>query len=182
MTEKEAKTASKFLSLVLRHAPERAGIALDPEGWADVEELLDGLRAAGRPLLRPELEELVAASDKQRFAFSADGRKIRANQGHSVAVDLGLAPQAPPETLYHGTIAANLPGIREKGLLKGARQHAHLSADEESARRVGARRGKPVILRIRARDMAHTGRAFYLSENGVWLADTVPPAFIDFPA
>src|SRR5688572_7482852 len=141
---------SKFLSLVLRHDPARIGIVLDDAGWTDVSALLAAAAAHGVTITRAELAEVVATSDKQRFALSPDGTRIRANQGHSVEVDLELAAAPPPATLYHGTVDAALPGIREKGLIRGARHHVHLSADLETAKKVGGRRGKPVILTVRA--------------------------------
>lgn len=171
--------ASKFLSLVLRHRPELIGLALDASGWVGVEALLAALARHGRPLDRAALEALVASSDKQRFALSADGTRIRANQGHSVQVELGLAPQPPPARLYHGTVAAALPSIRQHGLEKRARHHVHLSADRQTAMKVGGRRGAPVILVVRAAEMAAASHVFYCSENGVWLTDSVPPAYLE---
>ncbi|MBA3391921.1 MAG: RNA 2'-phosphotransferase [Deltaproteobacteria bacterium] len=171
---------SKFLSLVLRHDPARIGITLDDAGWVGVDELLAASAAHGVTMTRDELASLVATSDKQRFALSEDGTRIRANQGHSVAVELGLPVMAPPELLYHGTVATALPGIRAGGLVKGARHDVHLSADLATATKVGARRGSPVILTIRARAMADAGHDFRRSENGVWLTAHVPPDFIDF--
>lgn len=169
---------SKFLSLVLRHEPARIGITLDDAGWTDVAALLAACAAHGVPLTRDELAEIVASSDKQRFALSADGTRIRANQGHSVQVELGLTPVEPPTSLYHGTVDAALSSIREHGLVKGARHHVHLSADVETATKVGTRRGKPVILIVQAEAMAAAGHTFYRSDNGVWLVDHVPPEFI----
>ncbi|MEJ7603585.1 MAG: RNA 2'-phosphotransferase [Kofleriaceae bacterium] len=171
---------SKFLSLVLRHDPARVGITLDEAGWTDVAALLVACATHGVTLSRDELGEIVASSDKQRFALSPDGTRIRANQGHSVEVDLQLATAEPPAMLYHGTVETALPGIRERGLERGARHHVHLSADLTTATKVGSRRGKPVILTIRADAMVGEGHVFYLSENGVWLADHVPPRFIMF--
>jgi uncharacterized protein (TIGR02452 family) len=171
---------SKFLSLVLRHDPARIGITLDDAGWTDVDALLTAAAAHGVSLTRDELREIVAASDKQRFALSPDGARIRANQGHSVQVDLQLPPCEPPALLYHGTVEAALPGIREEGLLRGARHHVHLSADVKTATKVGQRRGAPVILTIRAADMYAAGHVFYRSENDVWLVDQVPARFILF--
>ncbi|HWU91151.1 MAG TPA: RNA 2'-phosphotransferase, partial [Kofleriaceae bacterium] len=171
---------SKFLSLVLRHDPARIGITLDDAGWTDVDALLTAASAHGVLLTRDELREIVASSDKQRFALSPDGARIRANQGHSVPVDLQLAACEPPALLYHGTVEAALPGIREEGLVRGARHHVHLSADVETATKVGRRRGAPVILTIRAADMHAAGHAFYRSENGVWLVDRVPARFLLF--
>jgi len=171
---------SKFLSLVLRHDPARIGLQLDEAGWADVEALIAAAAAHGVPLTRGELRALVAASEKQRFALSADGARIRASQGHSVEVDLQLPPREPPERLYHGTIEAALPGIREHGLLRGERRHVHLSSDVPTAAKVGRRRGAPVILTIRAADMHAAGHAFYRADNGVWLTEHVPACFIGF--
>lgn len=176
------KQRSKFLSLVLRHEPERIGITLDSAGWTPVDALLAAFASHGQPLTRAELDELVATSDKQRFALSADGTMIRANQGHSVEVELELAPATPPARLLHGTIADFIPSIRAKGLVKGQRHHVHLSADLETAKKVGGRRGRPEILTVRSAEMAAAGHVFYLSANGVWLTEHVPPQFIDFPA
>lgn len=173
-----ANRASKFLSLVLRHDPARIGIALDDAGWTDVDALLAASAAHGVVISRAELVTLVAESDKQRFALSPDGTRIRANQGHSVEVDLKLAPAEPPAMLYHGTVEAALPSIRAQGLVRGARHHVHLSADVATATKVGARRGKPTILTIRADAMVAAGITFYRSENGVWLVDHVPPQYI----
>lgn len=172
---------SKFLSLVLRHEPGRIGITLDAAGWTDVGSLLEASAAHGVVITRDELAQIVAGSDKQRFALSPDGTRIRANQGHSVAVDLALPPATPPARLYHGTIAPFVDSIRAQGLLKGARHHVHLSAEQDTATRVGGRRGTPVILTVRAADMVDAGRTFFRSNNGVWLVDHVPPRFIDFP-
>jgi putative RNA 2'-phosphotransferase len=96
--------------------------------------VLRGLKARNEDVTREELEEIVGSSNKQRFAFSPDGEKIRANQGHSAAVDLGLPPREPPEVLYHGTVSRFLASIRSEGLRRGARTHVHLSRDEETAR------------------------------------------------
>lgn len=167
---------SKVLSLWLRHDPAAGGLELDDAGWAPV----DAVRAAlARRGLDPALlESTVAESDKQRFEQSADGSRIRARQGHSVAVDLEWPVADPPPFLYHGTVEAVLPAILAEGLKPMARHHVHLSPDVETASKVGARRGKPVILRIAAQDMARSGVQFRLSSNGVWLAEAVPPAFI----
>jgi uncharacterized protein (TIGR02452 family) len=172
---------SKFLSLVLRHEPQRISIVLDEAGWTDVAALLDAAVAHGVVITRDELAHVVATSAKQRFALSPDGARIRANQGHSVEVDLQLEPVAPPELLYHGTVERVLHGIRELGLLKRERHHVHLSADVATANAVGGRRGKPVALTIRAGEMAVAGHVFFRSANGVWLVEHVPPSFITFP-
>ena len=171
--------ASKFLSLLLRHEPERIGIVLDKEGWTDVDKLLDALHGHGVDLTRTELDEIVAASDKQRFAFSPDRTKIRANQGHSVQVELNLDVVPPPDVLYHGTIDAVLPAIRKEGLVKGQRHDVHLSADLETAKKVGGRRGRPIVLAIKAKEMVAAGHKFKRSANGVWLVEHVPPQYIE---
>lgn len=171
---------SKFLSFVLRHRPDAIGLALDAHGWAPVDELLARLREHGHPLSRAELEELVATSPKRRFAFSDDGARIRASQGHSVEVDLAYAPAVPPARLFHGTVAAALPAIRTEGLRRMERHHVHLSPDEATARAVGGRRGKPVILEIDSAAMHRDGFVFFESANGVWLTDDVPPKYILF--
>ena len=143
-----------------------------------MDELLDACRRHGKPISRWQLEEVVATNDKKRFSFSADGLRIRANQGHSVEVDLKLEPREPPELLFHGTVARFLDSIRRQGLARGSRQHVHLSPDEETARRVGQRRGRPAILVVEAGRMHRDGHPFYLSENGVWLTDAVPPEYL----
>lgn len=173
--------ASKFLSLVLRHKPEHIGITLDAAGWVGVDELLAAAGRSGFALDRATLERVVADNDKRRFAFSEDGARIRASQGHSVAVELGLEPQAPPEVLFHGTATRFLDSIRRGGLRPGSRTHVHLSADEATARTVGQRHGKPAVLRIDAGAMHRDGHAFVRSENGVWLTEAVPAGYISFP-
>lgn len=169
---------SKFLSLVLRHEPGRIGLTLDAAGWTDVSALLAACAAHGVALSHAELARIVATSDKQRFALSEDGTRIRANQGHSIPVELALAPAEPPAVLYHGTVERFLPSIRAHGLVKGERHHVHLSAERATAERVGGRRGKPVVLEIRAAEMAAAGHAFFVSANGVWLTDAVAPEFL----
>jgi putative RNA 2'-phosphotransferase len=175
------KEISKFLSLVLRHRPDKIGLELDDHGWADVGQLI---RAAGENGVRFNEEllcEVVRTNDKKRFMLSDDGLRIRANQGHSVSVDLNLEPALPPPVLYHGTVARFIESIKDKGLLKGERHHVHLSPDDETATKVGERRGKPILLSIDAEAMAKDGHMFYRSENGVWLTLEVPPQFIGFP-
>jgi putative RNA 2'-phosphotransferase len=173
---------SKLLSLVLRHEPEQMGLVLDEAGWVSVESLLLGFANHGTPISRQQLDELVRDSDKQRFALNADGLRIRANQGHSVAVALGHATATPPARLFHGTIGAFLDSIRNQGLVRGKRHHVHLSSLAATASRVGERRGRAVVLEVRALEMAQAGYAFFLSANGVWLTELVPPAYINFPA
>jgi putative RNA 2'-phosphotransferase len=178
MDEARRTATSKFLSLVLRHQPDIIGLKLDAAGWTFIDALLAALAAKGRALSRPELEEVVATNPKQRFALSSDGLRIRANQGHSIDVELGFEAMPPPELLYHGTVAAFIPDIFRDGLRKQQRHHVHLSADEATARLVGSRRGTPVILRVAAGGMHTAGYAFFRSENGVWLTDSVPPDFL----
>ena len=178
MNPTQATRLSKFLSLHLRHQPQALGLTLAPGGWVPVAELLAACAAHGQPLSAAELHELVAGSDKQRFAFDETGQRIRAQQGHSVEVNLELAPAVPPAVLYHGTVAAALPAIRREGLQKMDRHHVHLSPDEETARRVGQRRGQPLLLRVDAAAMQAAGHVFYQSGNGVWLTDAVPPEFL----
>lgn len=178
MNKDRATSISKYLSLVLRHDPAAAGVMLDAEGWVRVADLLDGAARHGHSFTRAELEEVVQKNEKQRFAFNADGQRIRANQGHSVSVDLGLTPETPPEILYHGTVEHFVPSIMEKGLDKRDRQHVHLSLDINTATRVGSRRGEPVILKIAAANMHADGFQFYCSANGVWLTERVPPQYI----
>jgi putative RNA 2'-phosphotransferase len=178
MDAKNRTAASKFLSFVLRHEPQAIGVVLDAAGWVDADVLLQACAKHGRSLSRDELDEIVVTNPKQRFAFSEDGRRIRANQGHSTAVDLGHEPAEPPDILFHGTIRGLLPVIRENGLLRMERHHVHLSADEATALAVGGRRGKPALLRIDARAMRNAGHLFFRTPNGVWLTDTVPSSFI----
>ncbi|GAB4028913.1 RNA 2'-phosphotransferase [Spirosoma gilvum] len=178
LTDHDAQRVSKFLSLVLRHKPESLGITLDEQGWTEVDTLLTKLRTKGYRIDRNQLEYIVETNNKKRFAFSPDGTQIRANQGHSVDVDLGYTEKQPPRFLYHGTATRFLDAIRAEGLKKMNRHHVHLSSDEQTAYAVGSRHGKPVILTIKAGEMATTGHAFYQSENGVWLTDTVPADYI----
>jgi len=172
---------SKFLSLVLRHRPETLGLTLDEHGWANIDVLLEAARAIGKPITRELLLRVVRENDKQRFAISEDGASIRAKQGHSIDVDLGLEPVRPPDILYNGTVQRFLTSIAESGLLPGNRQYVHLSPDSTTARSVGQRRGRPVILEVLAGQMHEDGFLFYLSENGVWLTDRVPARYILFP-
>ncbi len=179
--DKRLVRLSKFLSRVLRHHPEAIGLTLDAQGWAEVAHLLVQARTHGVALTWETLQEIVAQNDKQRFAFSDEGTRIRASQGHSIPVDLGLAPTEPPELLYHGTAARFVAAIRGRGLLPGRRNHVHLSADETTATRVGGRHGDPVVLKVRAGLMHAAGYRFYLSANEVWLTEHVPALYLDFP-
>jgi len=167
---------SKKLSWGLRHDPGGLGIRLDESGWADVDAVIAALGVA-----REELEEVVRTSDKKRFAFDETGTKIRASQGHSIDVDLGLERRMPPEVLFHGTVARFVDSIREQGLSKGKRTYVHLSAEARTAEEVGRRRGTAVVLKVLARAMHEAGFTFHVSENGVWLTEHVPPRFLEIP-
>jgi putative RNA 2'-phosphotransferase len=179
MNTKHRTHISKFLSLVLRHEPEAIGLTIDPSGWTSVDHLLARCNATGTKISLEELREVVSTSEKKRFAFSEDGTQIRASQGHTVLVELGYPPATPPEILYHGTAEQFLGSIRTGGLIKGERHHVHLSADAQTARTVGERRGASVVLTIRSGEMWRQGLLFFVSENHVWLTDHVPPQYID---
>ena len=168
---------SKFLSFVLRHKPDAIGLTLDAQGWASIDELIERSNAAGTQFDQGELRQVVETSDKKRFSISADGQRVRAAQGHSVAVELGLSPQEPPSVLYHGTATRFVDVILSEGLKPQARQQVHLSVDEATAYRVGQRHGKPAILKVEALRMHAQGFKFFLADNGVWLIDQVPPEF-----
>ncbi|WP_017327953.1 RNA 2'-phosphotransferase [Synechococcus sp. PCC 7336] len=172
---------SKFLSLILRHKPETIGLELDNSGWANVSELLAKAEEHNRQISMKELITVVAENDKQRFIFNSDRSKIRANQGHSLSIELDLKPVKPPEILYHGTATRFIDSIRTQGLIKGRRQHVHLSSDIETARKVGDRHGKPVILAVLTDKMHDGNHQFFLSDNKVWLTDYVPVEYILFP-
>ncbi|MFF3455673.1 RNA 2'-phosphotransferase [Streptomyces sp. NPDC002730] len=177
--ERRTVKVSKYLSKHLRHQPERIGIVLDENGWVAVDELMRAAAEHGFRITRAELDHVVAVNDKQRFTI--DGTRIRANQGHSVEVDLDLPPAEPPAYLYHGTVARSLDAIRAEGLRAMNRHHVHLSPDRETATRVGARRGRPVVLSVHAGAMYEAGHLFHVSANGVWLTAAVPPKFLRFP-
>jgi putative RNA 2'-phosphotransferase len=178
MDPKRLVRVSKFLSKYLRHEPEALGLTLEPGGWVGVADLLAGCARAGLPVTRTELREVVVNNDKQRFAFDDTGERIRANQGHSTDVDLQLEPVVPPDVLYHGTAEGTVAQILRDGLQRMARHHVHLSDTVPTARKVGSRHGKPVILVVAAAAMSRAGLAFYRSANGVWLTDTVPPQYL----
>lgn len=178
--EKQIKTISKFLSLILRHSPETIGLELDENGWAITSELIEKSAKAGQVFTIEMLEEVVRTNDKQRFAFNAEHTKIRANQGHSIEVELNLQIQQAPDILFHGTVDRFIEAIKGEGLRKMDRQHVHLSKDMDTAIKVGSRRGKPIILEVNSEKMQADGFVFYLSENGVWLTDCVPANYINF--
>lgn len=171
---------SRYLSKHLRHQPERIGLTLDEGGWVEIDTLIAAGAAHGFRFTREELDHVVATNDKRRFAV--EGTRVRANQGHSVDVDLGLPAATPPPYLYHGTVARHLEAIRAEGLRPMNRHDVHLSADRETAARVGARRGRPVVLSVDAAALHHDGHVFHISANGVWLTKSVPARHLRFPA
>jgi putative RNA 2'-phosphotransferase len=179
---KDLVATSKFLSLVLRHKPEAIGLSLDANGWAEVDDLVRLANGNGHRLTREMIANIVASSEKQRFALDDSGARIRANQGHSIDVDLELKSLQPPGILYHGTAMRFIESIQQLGLQKRQRHHVHLSQDEDVAYVVGKRHGDPKVLIIRAEEMWRAGHPFYQSENGVWLTESVPAVFIDFPS
>jgi len=178
MNENAKKRIGKFISLVLRHEPQVIGLNLDEEGWADVNELIAKCNGKGVTFTIDQLEEIVETNDKKRYSFNADKTRIRANQGHSVNIDLGLIPLQPPQYLYHGTADRFLESILKDGICKMSRQYVHLSQDEDTAYKVGIRHGKPYILTVMSGKMFQDGISFYQSENGVWLTDYVSPDYI----
>ncbi|MFG1706308.1 RNA 2'-phosphotransferase [Nonomuraea sp. M3C6] len=180
MDERRMIRISKYLARHLRHDPQRIGLTLDAGGWVPVDELLRAAAEHGFAFTAAELWQVVESNDKRRYAIE-DGR-IRASQGHSVPVDLDLPVAEPPGMLYHGTVGRFLAAIKEEGLRPMNRQHVHLSPDRETATRVGARRGVPVVLVVAAGAMHADGHAFRLSANGVWLVDHVPPGYLRFPS
>jgi len=169
---------SKRLSYVLRHDPGSVGVVLDAAGWVEVDALLSALARSGLRLSRARLDEVVARNDKQRFAYDPSGRRIRASQGHSVRVELGLVPVEPPAVLFHGTATRFVPAILREGLRRGSRHAVHLSPDTATARAVGARRGPATVLEVDAARLAASGAVFSRSDNGVWLVESVPPAYL----
>lgn len=181
MQERKHIALSKYLSLVLRHDPSVIGVELDPSGWAVVDELLDAFGRSGITVSYKNLLEVVQSDSKTRFSMNPEGTKIRANQGHSLSVDLGHPVRDPPATLYHGTYTGAVDSIRQQGLSKMARLCVHLSEDSVLAQAVGARRGSPCVLVIAAEKMSRDGFEFTVSDNGVWLIEHVPPEYIEFP-
>lgn len=171
------KETSKFISLILRHKPETIGITLDEHGWANVDELIAGI-AKTHPIDMAILEQIVAEDEKQRYSFNEDKTLIRANQGHSIPVDVELEEKQPPEILYHGTGEKYVSSINEQGLIPKSRLYVHLSGDEETARKVGQRHGKPVIYKVKSGEMYNDGYKFFRSVNGVWLTKSVPVKYL----
>lgn len=182
LTSRQNEWISKFLSFVLRHRPAAAGVTLDSGGWALVEDLVCNINNLetfeNLDFTIEVLEEVVERDSKTRFSFNADKTKIRANQGHSVAVDLELEIQTPPDVLYHGTPVKNRNSILSTGLKPGQRHAVHLSADVETAQEVGSRRGECVVLAIDAKAMHEDGLLFRRSQNGVWLVPFVSCNYI----
>jgi putative RNA 2'-phosphotransferase len=176
--EQQLKHISKLMSLVLRHKPETIGLQLDENGWANVQKLIQKIKESGTAVDEATINLLVETNDKKRFAFNEDKTSISANQGHSIEVELNLKAVQPPDILYHGTTERFLDSILKTGLKKQQRQHVHLSEQLETAKTVGSRHGKPVILNINSKAMAAAGCLFYLSDNNVWLVDSVPVEYI----
>ena len=176
--KKQLIQKSKFISLVLRHKPEAADLQLDVHGWADISSLLQGAIRNGIDISREELQEIVDTNEKRRFVICGETDRIRANQGHSLEIDLQLKPATPPPVLYHGTTIRFENAIFAQGLKKMKRHHVHLSSNLETARMVGARHGELLVLEIYTAPMLHDGHSFYCSENGVWLTDSIPPQYI----
>lgn len=169
---------SKFISLILRHKPEVIGISLDDHGWANVDELLAGIRRT-RPIDTEMLEEIVRTDEKQRYTFNEDHARIRANQGHSIQVDVELEEKEPPEYLFHGTGCKYVESIDQTGLIPKSRLYVHLSGDQETAIKVGKRHGEPIVYQVAAGAMARDGHKFWRSANDVWLTKRVPPEYLE---
>ncbi len=172
------KETSKYMSLILRHKPETIGISLDEHGWANVDKLIAGISKT-HEINMDILEEIVSSDEKQRYSFNDDKTKIRANQGHSIQVDVELEEKEPPMILWHGTGEKFVASIDEQGLIPKSRLYVHLSQDEETAFKVGTRHGKPVLYMVKAADMFKDGYKFYLSKNGVWLTKEVPVKYLE---
>lgn len=175
----DLKKTSVFISLILRHQPDVIGISLDRNGWANVHELINGINKTGKYSIdMPMLEEIVRTDNKKRYSFNEDKSKIRANQGHSINVDVELKEAVPPEILYHGTGEKYVDSINAEGLKPKSRLYVHLSKDVETAVKVGSRHGKPVVYIVASGEMYRHGYKFYVSENGVWLTKNVPVDFM----
>ena len=173
------KNTGKFISLVLRHKPDVIGLTLDEHGWADVQKLIAGINQSGDHVLDMEiLEEIVRSDEKQRYSFNDDHTLIRANQGHSIPVDVELEEKTPPDILWHGTGEKYVVSIDAQGLIPKSRLYVHLSSDRETARKVGSRHGRPVIYDIDCRQMAADGYRFFESANHVWLTKEVPVRYL----
>lgn len=172
------KETSKYISLILRHKPETIGISLDEHGWANVNELIAGVSKT-HPINMDILEQIVAEDEKQRYSFNEDKTFIRANQGHSIPVDVEFEEKEPPEILFHGTGEKYVDSINKSGLIPKSRLYVHLSSNEETAHKVGTRHGKPVIYKVKSKEMYQDGYKFFCSVNGVWLTKAVPVRYIE---
>lgn len=179
MDEKRKTKISKFLSLILRHKPEVVGLTLEENGWVSVEKLMKACSGYGKSFSFAELKEVVETNDKKRFAFDKTGKRIRASQGHSLEIEIEFEEKTPPAILYHGTAEKNLGVIFTDGLKKMSRHYVHLSADIETAKKVGTRHGKPIIFEINTEKMLEENYKFYISANSVWLVESVPPKFLE---
>ena len=175
--KKSLTSTSRFISLILRHKPEAIGISLDEHGWADVNALIEGIGKT-RAFDQNMLVEIVRTDEKKRYSFNENRTKIRANQGHSISVDVDLAKKMPPDVLYHGTGEKYVASINKEGLIAKSRLYVHLSSDTQTANKVGSRHGRPMIYRVDSGRMATDGYAFYLSANGVWLTKAVPVKYL----
>lgn len=180
MTDERKKRISKFLSLILRHSPERIGLSFAQGAWIDVQDLIDACANTRNSFSIDELRDIVETNDKKRFAFNENQTKIRASQGHSADVKIDYEKRQPPAYLYHGTAEKNIASIEENGIIRGNRHHVHLSSDIDTAKLVGSRHGKPVVITVHAGSMHKDGIEFFVSENGVWLVDKVDPMYFSF--
>lgn len=178
--KEQTKRTSKLMSYVLRHNPSELDLDMDEQGWVLIDQLISNARTKGKKISIDIVRTAVETNDKKRFTISEDGKYIRANQGHSINVDLALTPVDPPEVLLHGTATKNLDEIMKGGLKKMNRHHVHLSEDQDTATAVGTRYGKPILLKIDAKKMAEDGFDFYRSANNVWLVEAVPSKYISF--
>jgi putative RNA 2'-phosphotransferase len=170
------------LARILRHEPEIIGLTLGPGGWVAVDDIVKAFKSTPTPIKHAQIEAIVSSDDKQRFSLSKDGRFIRAAQGHSVDVDLGLDAKEPPELLYHGTASSSLNSIFAKGIQPQRRRQVHLSLDVQTATKVGSRHGNPIVLLVRAREMHEQGHSFFQADNGVWLVGEVPVGWFELAA
>lgn len=175
----DVKRISKFMSYVLRHRPDAIALNMNPQGWVDLDELIEKMNQKGYTVDVATIQTVVAENNKQRFKLDLEGRRIRANQGHSIAVDVELEQKTPPSILYHGSAQKNEGSILKEGLKKMNRQHVHLSSDIATAKQVGGRHGKPVVFVVRCDEMVADGLTFYLSENQVWLTTSVDSKYIE---
>ena len=178
-SDRRMRNTSKFISLILRHNPQVIGISLDEHGWANVQDLIEGInRTEGHSLDMDTLEEIVRTDEKQRYSFSEDHKLIRANQGHSIPVDVELEEKTPPDILWHGIGQKDVSSIDVQGLIPKSRLYVHLSSDMETARKIGSRHGRPIIYQVDCRKMTEDGYRFFLSANQVWLTKEVPAEYL----